>query len=99
MEEMIDQLEDVFTVETIFGHETRKGIVRIGYGLTFDLQMSPKEARKIATDILEAADAAESDEFLVKFLMGTVGVPLEGAAAVLQEFRAAREDFRKEQPK
>lgn len=87
--------EEMFSAEAIFGNETRRGIVRIGYGITFDLQMSPVEARKIAMSILEAADAAESDEFIITFLTQKVGVDIEGAASVLGEFRQLRDEMRK----
>lgn len=86
--------EELFTAEAILGMETRRGIVRLGYGITFDLQVSPFEARKIALSILEAADAAEGDEFLVTFLQKKVGVGLDGAVAVLRDFREMREAMR-----
>lgn len=95
MSEKLEQIhEEVFSAEAIFGQQTRRGIVRIGYGITFDLQMSPFEARKIAMSILEAADAAESDEFIITFLTQKVGVDIEGAVSVLGEFRDLRQVMR-----
>jgi hypothetical protein len=95
MEETPEQIhEEMFSVEAMFGANERRGLVRIGYGITFDLQMSPLEARKIAFQILEAADAAETDEFVIAFLTTRVGVPLENAVPVLREFREMREAMR-----
>jgi hypothetical protein len=52
--------------------------------------MTPKEARLFALSVFEAADAAESDEFLMTFLDARVNVPAAGQVEVLKEFREFR---------
>lgn len=55
-------------------------------------QMSPEKAREVAHNLLGAADAAESDGFLVEFLQKRIGVDDERAIiTVLMEFRQWRD--------
>ena len=54
-------------------------------------QFTPDEARDHAYAMLAAAEAAEGDAFLTKFLTKDMGLPLEQAARVLVAFREWRE--------
>jgi hypothetical protein len=56
----------------------------------FGLQMSPAEAHALALNILEAAEAALGDGFLLTFLESEVGLPLEQLAPILVKFRGYR---------
>jgi len=59
------------------------------------VQMSSQEARQQALYILEAADASESDGFLLTWLgSGTGDLSEPQAAALLADFRAYRERLR-----
>lgn len=58
------------------------------------VQMSSDQAREIALQILEAADASESDGFIAAFAQQQLGASQEQAAALLQEFRRYRERLR-----
>lgn len=54
-------------------------------------QLTPESAREHALSILAAADAAESDAFIIDFLQKRVGLTdPEKLAAVLSDFRAFR---------
>lgn len=53
-------------------------------------QMSPEQARDHARAVLEAAEAAEQDAFLLGFLQTKIGTSFEEAGRVLIEFRAWR---------
>ncbi len=54
-------------------------------------QMSPKEARDHGAAIIETAEAAEQDAFMVDFAKTQLGLPQEAAIAMLMEFRKFRE--------
>jgi hypothetical protein len=58
-------------------------------------QLSPYEARQHAYAILGAADAAESDGFVVSWLTAKMDIKPEHAVAVLQDFRKYREEQEK----
>lgn len=53
--------------------------------------MSPEHARNVAILLFRAAEAAESDAFVVGFAMDTVGLSEREAAKLLFEFRNWRE--------
>lgn len=59
------------------------------------LQISPDEARNLAHNLLECAEAAEGDAFLVDFTRDEMGQEMVVAAAVMLEFRKWREKKRK----
>lgn len=61
-------------------------------------ELTPDEARAHALKILAAADAAESDAFMVGFLRNEVGASLQGAAGLLQEFRVYRNSRKERTP-
>lgn len=55
-------------------------------------QMSVEQAREHAAAILEAAEAAEQDAFLVHWVKEGVGCGEEQAAGILMEFRNWRRE-------
>lgn len=61
-------------------------------------QLDPAAARDHAKNVLEATEAAEQDAFMLDFVKGTIGTTEEGAARLLQEFRAYREARGKKEP-
>jgi hypothetical protein len=79
-------------VETIVSHRTGEPIVQIAW---YDHigQFAPADARQLAMQLLEASAVAETDAFLCRFLKEKIGIE-EAAdyAAILQEFRAFREE-------
>lgn len=83
----------IFMVTTIFGHNTRKGLVNVTVGgYDFHAQMLPADARALALNLSRAADAAETDEFLVGFLEKRIGADPAAIAGILTEFREWREE-------
>jgi hypothetical protein len=58
---------------------------------TFIGQMSPDDCRQHALAILEAAEAAEQDAFLMWFVREKLGGDLAMAGGIMQEFRMWRE--------
>lgn len=84
-----------------FGHNTRQPFVEIGLANPTEsanpmIQVSAAQARQFALQILEAADAAESDGFVLTWLSETAELSEGQGAQVLQEFRAYREKLRGE---
>jgi hypothetical protein len=57
----------------------------------FMAQMSPSDARALALNLLECAEAAEGDAFLVTFLRKKVLANDKAIASILQDFRKWRE--------
>lgn len=88
--------ENILYAESLFGHQTRRGLVRLSYGITFEIVISPEEARFFAMSVLEAAQAAETDEILMNWLRRQIGVSDERKAAqVLIDFRNTRIEMRR----
>jgi hypothetical protein len=83
---------------SIYGANTRKGLVGITVGDRKPVYMSPEEARSVAADILQAATAAETDEVLMRWLMTKLDMPMEQAAQVLKDLRKMRDERQDEQP-
>lgn len=93
-----DRVEEqsVLWCEALYGNKTRKGLVRITYGLGFDLTIAPEEARDFALNLLSAAESADQDHFIMEWLEKRVGIPdLDKRAAALSDFRSVREQMRK----
>lgn len=83
--------ENILYAESIFGQRTKRGLVRLSHGITFELVISPEEARFFALSVLESAQAAETDEILMTWLGNTVGITDEKKRAqVLLDFRQIR---------
>lgn len=81
---------------SIFGAELRKGLVKLVYDKNVIAMVSPAEARSWALNILEAAEAAETDEFLMSVFKEKVGLDDPRAVAILADFRKYREKRREE---
>jgi hypothetical protein len=85
--------KQAFTVTSGYGHNTRRPFVEI-HGPERK-QMSPKEARDLGLNLIQA-EAAESDGFLVEFVLEQIEGEMEEAAGLLQMFREWREALWKE---
>ena len=90
-----------FMVSSGFGHRERAPYVQVLIeAADWMTQMPPAKARELAANLLEAAEAAEGDGFLMTFLGERIGVQDERAlATVLMDFRAYREQARAEAEK
>jgi hypothetical protein len=76
-------------VESYVSNQGERGYVKLTWG-TETGKLTPNEARAHALRLLEAADAAESDEFLFSWLP-TVNITGFGSKLkVLREFRKLR---------
>lgn len=82
------QREKQITVRSMFGHRTRQPLVLLRIGEEM-VQIPPDQARQIGHWLLEAAEAADQDAVLVRFL-GRMGLDAEASAAALNELRKTR---------
>jgi hypothetical protein len=76
---------------SIFGARERRGFVKLVRDREVIAQVDPQEARQWARNILEAAEAAETDEYLMHLLIDQIHLDDARAVAVLQDFREYRE--------
>lgn len=89
---MIEEEGIAIGISSGFGHNTQRPFVQILIERAdWMTQMSPAEARDLALNLLQAADGAESDGFLVTFLRERIGVEdMRTIASLLVEFREYR---------
>lgn len=73
-----------------YGFKSREPFVNIHWKDVSE-QMDPQTARMFALSIMEAAEAAEQDGFMIEWLVQTVGMDEAGMATLLTEFRGWRE--------
>lgn len=91
------KLETIW-VESGYGYNTRQPFVEIkAKQIRERLQLSPGEARDLALNLLEAAESAEQDAFMIEYVKKMIVDPKEGkeasdrmAAAFVFEFREWR---------
>jgi hypothetical protein len=57
------------------------------------IQLSPKESRDLALNLLSASEAAEQDGFMVEFFRNELKQPDEVLGHVLREFRECRKKW------
>lgn len=87
----MSKAETTFWAQSSYGMRAKQPIVVLRHQ-DWVLQVSPAEARQIALSILEAAESARSDAFLVEWVKVSCGADDEGAARLLHEFRNWRKD-------
>lgn len=81
---------DEILVESLVSSRTRKGMVQISWGDN-RAQLTAEQARRHALLILEAAEAARSDELVFSLLTQKLGLPDAQAVAVIGSMREMRE--------
>jgi hypothetical protein len=76
-----------------FGQNTHEPYVEVNWPTdSGSIQLNPDEARLIARMIIEAAEAADQDAFLVAFIMRDIGLSFEQAAQIIPRFAAWRRE-------
>lgn len=88
--------EGIISVSSGYGRRTQQPFVEIGLANPTEsanpsVQMIAHKARAIALRLLEAADAAESDGFIVSFLRQIGGLSDEQIGGLLVQFREYRD--------
>lgn len=85
--------ETIFYAESVYGRKSRRGLVRLSFGLIFDETISLDAARAFAVLILEAATAAETDEILLEYFSRNFGADDLALSKILADFRKMRESL------
>jgi len=94
---MMSSREERVSVSSGYGANTKRPFVAVQIGDRKPSQWSPDEARRVAALLLECADAAEGDGFIVEWFTEKAGLELPQVGALLRDFRTSREQWR-EQP-
>lgn len=95
--EMTPKLNDEILMESGVSFQTLKPFVKLHWG-EMRCQMDPEEARQHALSIIECAESAEQDAYLVWFMHEIVKAPIEKVAMMLGEFRSKRANFGNRKP-
>lgn len=83
---------NVINVESGYGGNTRQPFVEIKTDkLKEPLQLSPEEARDLASNLLQAAEASENDAFMFEFISKELHAGDNAGANILMEFRKWRD--------
>jgi hypothetical protein len=86
---MSEPLEQIW-VESLYGARTDAPLVKLKAG-AHEWIMPPEKARQIAQWLVEAAEAAYGDAFLVRFVEQRIGADRAQAVPLIREFRNFRE--------
>lgn len=83
--------DQMFLVSSGYGGNTKRPFVQMQHpAIDRPLTISPNEARALAMNLLECADAAETDGFIVEFFKGDMELPDPAIVALLVQFREYR---------
>lgn len=85
--------EERVNVSSGYGANTKRPFVAVQIGDRKPYQWSPDDARRVAALLLECADAAEGDAFIVEWFTEKAGLELPQIGALLRDFRASRQKW------
>ena len=93
--------EATLSISSGYGYATKEPFVTFSLANPSEsanptIQMTAAQARTQAYYILEAADAADSDGFIVEWLRGTANLNENQVGSLLADFRTFREQHRGE---
>lgn len=80
-------------VGSLYGAHTQQGIVELVVG-DERVQMDIPKAREVLGMLAGALEAAITDELIMRFLVGKIGLTAAAAAAALLDFREMRQGSR-----
>ena len=83
-------MTEEYLITSGYGYNTKEPYIEIK-APKLRVQMSPENARDLAFNLLQAAEGAYSDAFLVEFSKHALGGDEQTAAVLLNEFRQWRE--------
>ena len=81
--------EITFWCTSILGYNTGKPLVQFSYP-GGDVMISPAKARSLALNLLQCADAAQSDMAIFGILTESVGLDVNSAGRLIKELRDRR---------
>lgn len=77
----------MFWVTSMYGYKNKAPLVTLTVPDGGMHQMEPKEARDLALNLLECAEAAEQDAFIIEWAIGRFQLSEQNAAMILGDFR------------
>lgn len=80
------------TVNSMVSSKTQEPFVTVYLAGTDAAQLTPAQAREVAGNLIEAAEASEQDAFIIDFGLKKLDLDLPRAAALLDQYRTWRED-------
>lgn len=80
-----------FWVRSMYGANTQKPIVVLTLPGGESVQMEPADARNLALNLLQGAEAAEQDAWLVEWLKESLKADEQQTVVILREYRQWRE--------
>lgn len=89
----MSEQERGFWITSGYGANTREPYIEVQLE-DAKIQMPPEDARRLALNLLQAAEAALSDAFLVEFMQAEIGLERPQAANILVKYREWREGRR-----
>lgn len=84
--------EKTFWVTSMYGYKNRAPLVTLTVPDGGMHQMAPDEARHLALNLIECAEAAEQDGFIIEWAMTKFSLKEEQATMILGDFREWREE-------
>lgn len=96
----VEDKSKILWVSTMYGAKSQLPLVRLHVPADdptappYLCVMSPDEARNLAGNLNQGAEAAESDAFIIEFMLEKVGLRIEDAVKILRDFREFREKNR-----
>src|SRR5687768_17608912 len=85
-----EKSDGMIWVKSLVSHRTGEGVVEFTWGEK-RAQLTCEEARRHALGVLECAEAAETDAFIVEFFHQELGMERDKAIQILGSFRSYRE--------
>ena len=83
-------------VTSIYGANTKRPFVMMqSEAIDRPIQLSPAEARELASNLFQAAEAAEGDQLIIEFATDTLGMEMPEAAQLIIHLRELRGKNRK----
>lgn len=77
-------------VTSLYGYKSGSPLVSVAMPGGEFVQLSPENARNLARDLFECAEAAEQDAFMFSWVQEQIKVSPDKAAIVLNDFREWR---------
>ena len=95
---MTERASRVVWVRSMYGHRTREPGVTMAMPAGEMVQMTPGEARQLGRQLVEAAEAAISDAFIVEYFAEHINIKEEMIFKLLADFREWRERRKVDDP-
>jgi hypothetical protein len=90
-EDQIDKADGVFWVESLFGGQTKKPLVKFTFRGQ-ETTITSEEARAVALNILACCEAADYDAITYRVCMQKLGLGMRETQKMMTQMRAVRDE-------